>query len=58
MNIFLGGIFIRGTDEMQSTFKYAFHLHNINESSNYKIDPIIDIVDSDDPFKVAHKSKF
>ncbi len=53
-----GGIFTPGTEDLQTAFRYAIHLHNNNDSLNrFKVEPIIDIVDSDDPFKITKQCK-
>ncbi|XP_054167278.1 glutamate receptor 1-like [Oppia nitens] len=50
----IGAIFTESNPEIQTVFKYAIHLHNSNESlSRFKVEPVIDVVDSDDPFKVS-----
>ncbi|GFS83959.1 uncharacterized protein NPIL_156541 [Nephila pilipes] len=50
----IGAIFPPGTDELQTALKYTFHIHNTNDSqARFKVEPIIDLVDSEDPFKIA-----
>lgn len=54
-----GAIFTKGTDDLQAAFKYALYIHNTNDSqAMFKADPVIRVVDSDDPFKVAKESKY
>ncbi|GFU69992.1 transposable element Tcb2 transposase [Trichonephila clavipes] len=54
----LGAIFPPGTDELQTALKYTFHMHNTNDSqARFKVEPIIDLVDSEDPFKIARTFK-
>ncbi|XP_067134213.1 glutamate receptor 1-like isoform X2 [Centruroides vittatus] len=50
----IGAIFTPGTEEMQTAFKYALYVHNSNDSqARFKVDPVIDVVESNDPFKIA-----
>ena len=52
--VITGAIFTTGNDDIQSAFKYAIHLHNTNDSSaRFKVEAVVDVVDSDDPFKVS-----
>ncbi|GFQ87713.1 uncharacterized protein TNCT_310881 [Trichonephila clavata] len=54
----IGAIFPPGTDELQTALKYTFHMHNTNDSqARFKVEPIIDLVDSEDPFKIARTCK-
>ncbi|XP_071043446.1 glutamate receptor 1 [Parasteatoda tepidariorum] len=50
----IGAIFSPGTDELQTALRYAFHIHNTNDTlARFKVEPVIDYVDSEDPFKIA-----
>ena len=56
--IFLGAIFPPGTDDLQTALKYTFHIHNTNDTqARFKVEPVIDHVDSEDPFKIARTRK-
>ncbi|CAG2113594.1 unnamed protein product, partial [Medioppia subpectinata] len=47
-------IFTASNEEIQTAFKYAIHLHNSNESNaRFKVEAVVDVVDTDDPFKVS-----
>ncbi|XP_071044207.1 glutamate receptor 1 isoform X2 [Parasteatoda tepidariorum] len=50
----IGAIFTPHTEEQQSAFKYAIHLHNNNDSqARFKVEPVIEVLDSPDAFKMA-----
>ncbi|CAL1280778.1 unnamed protein product [Larinioides sclopetarius] len=52
-------IFTPGTDELQTALKYTFHIHNTNDTqARFKVEPVIDLVDSEDPFKIARTWSF
>ena len=53
-----GAILTENSLDLQNAFKYAIHLHNLNSSSKFKAEPVIDVVDSDDPFKVTTACKY
>ena len=49
-----GAIFTNTNEDIQTAFKYAIHLHNTNDSfARFKVEAVVDVVDSDDPFKVS-----
>lgn len=57
-NCFSGAIFTTATEDIQTAFRYALHVHNTNDSSSrFKVEPVVDVVDSDDPFKVSRACK-
>ncbi|GIY35354.1 hypothetical protein CEXT_136141 [Caerostris extrusa] len=48
MEILAQAIFTPGTDELQTALRYAFHIHNTNDSqARFKVEPVIDQVDSE-----------
>lgn len=49
----IGGIFTAGTEEQQTAFRYAIYSHNAN-NSKFKAEPVIDVVENDDPFTVSN----
>ncbi|XP_015794087.1 glutamate receptor 1-like isoform X1 [Tetranychus urticae] len=51
----IGGIFTPGSTELQSAFKYAITLHNKNESSRFQVEPITDVIDTNDPFRFTRQ---
>uniref|UniRef100_A0A158P4J4 Receptor ligand binding region domain-containing protein n=1 Tax=Tetranychus urticae TaxID=32264 RepID=A0A158P4J4_TETUR len=50
------GIFTPGSTELQSAFKYAISLHNKNESSRFQVEPITDVIDTNDPFRFTRQT--
>ncbi|XP_015781324.2 glutamate receptor 1-like isoform X3 [Tetranychus urticae] len=54
----IGGIFTPGSTELQSAFKYAISLHNKNESSRFQVEPITDVIDTNDPFRFNRQNAF
>lgn len=56
-NFRLGAIFTKGNEEIQAAFRFALNAHNMNESSRFKVEPIIDILDRNDPYIVTRQRK-
>ena len=55
-----GAIFTPGFEDIHTAFRFALYTHNQNQSSEFQFQPVIKVVESDDPYLVTHhcKSKF
>lgn len=53
-----GAIFNEESSDLQNAFKYAIQVHNTNSTAKFKAEPIIDVVDIDDPFKVTNACEY
>lgn len=53
-----GGIFSHGSRELQTAFKLAIQTHNSNNNSKFRADPVIDVVNLDDPFQVTNAREY
>lgn len=52
-----GAIFTPGFEDIQTAFKFALYTHNQNESSEFQVEPLIHVVESDDPYLVTRQCK-
>lgn len=53
-----GAIFEKGTDEIQSAFKFAVYNHNLNVSARrFELQAFVDVINTADAYKLSHISK-
>lgn len=49
-----GGIFSKTSLDLQTAFKFAIQSHNSNNNSKFRAEPVVDVVDLDNPFQVTN----
>lgn len=53
---FAGAIFLPGQQELRAAFEHAIEVHNYRDQL-FSVTPNVEVLESDDPFQVAKKSK-